>query len=75
MTKKRKKGRRVADVVMREKMEGEKSFETHTLGGNRCLQATLETGWCGGGEPGRKTKQTPAACLSQAPVSDSSVLL
>lgn len=43
--KKRKKGRRVADVVRREKMERERSFETNTLGGNRCLRATLETEW------------------------------
>lgn len=68
MTKKRMKERRVAYVVRREKMERERRLETHTLGGDRCLEATLKTEGWGGGEPKRKMKQTPAECPSLTPL-------
>ena len=68
-TKRRVKGRR---VWCKQRKDGDR--RNKPLGGDRCLEAMLETEGWGGGEPGRRMKRTPAACPSQTPVSDSSAL-
>lgn len=64
---------RQADDKKRIKKSGCCKRETITLEGDRCLEAVLESGGCGGGETGRKMKEPPAASpsptLRSAPVS------